>query len=173
MKKLLFLFLVLISLTSKSQPSIKLFAYSREVTAGTIPKGVTDEYGKPVNTKKETHVNYYIFAVQNPSAKINFTEIWINGKFYKTQTRKIDTTPVVNINENVPDNPVKEVLVPFTKLKVISIIPGITMNTSVWRRSWFREMTRNNELIVTYMYNGKKYFKGIKKIKVLEYEAGL
>jgi hypothetical protein len=173
MKKLWFLFSILISLTAISQSSVKIFAYSQTVTPGIIPKGVTDENGNPVKTKKESAVNYYIFAVYPASAKLCFGEIWIKGKFYAVQTHKIDSTPVINVNENIPGNPIKEVLVPFTRSKVISIVPGKTMNSSISRTSWFRNMTKRNKLIVSYMYGGKKYFIGVKKIKPLQYAAGL
>jgi len=173
MKKIGFLFSILTSLTAISQPSIKIFAYSQTTTPGTIPKGVTDENGNQVNSKKEFPVNYYIFAAHTVSAKIIFTEIWIKGKFYSVQTHKVDSTPVVNINENMPGNLVKEVLVPFTKSKVIAIAPGKTMNNNVSRSSWFQNIAKHNELIFSYMFGDKKYFIGVKKIKVLEPIAGL
>jgi hypothetical protein len=173
MKKLWFLFLIIVSFSAIGQPSVKIYAYSQVITPGTIPKGVTDENGKPVNTQKKAAVNYYIFAAYKSPAKIDFDEIWINGKFYKTRTENIDSTPVVNINENIPGNPVKEVLVPATNLKVTSIIPVKTMNDAIIRTSWFRNMTKHVELIVIYTYHGKKYFIGIKKIKVLQFVAGV
>jgi hypothetical protein len=173
MKKLCFLFLMTISISAISQPSIKIYAYSQVVTPGTIPKGVTDENGNRVNTKKESPVNYYIFAAYNPSAKISIGEIWIKGKFYDSQIKNVDSTPVVNINKNIPGNPVKETLVPVTKLKVISIIPGKTKNSSLSRSSPFIKMTKHAEFIVSYIYHGKKYFIEIKKIKVLQPVAGV
>ena len=173
MKKIVFLFLMTVSMTAISQPPVKIYAYSQEVTPGTIPKGVTDENGNRVNMKKNPAVNYYIFAAHTASAKISFVEIWINGKFYTVKTHKVDSIPVVNINETIPGNPVKEVLVPFTKQKVISIVPGKTMNNNLSRSSWFRKMIKHNELILSYMYSGKKYFIGVKKIKVLQPVAGV
>ncbi|MBK5271864.1 MAG: hypothetical protein JJE22_12705, partial [Bacteroidia bacterium] len=128
MKKLCFIFLVFISFAGISQPSVKIFAYSQTETPGNIPKGVTDENGNPVNTTKKTHVNYYIFAVHPPSYNIIFTEIWLKGKFYTIKTHKVDSTPVIKLNKNMPGNPVKEVLVPYTEQKVISIVPDTIIN---------------------------------------------
>jgi len=173
MKKIWIIFLVLIPFTAISQSSVKVFAYSQTQTPGIIRKGVTDENGNPVNTKKESPVNYYFFAVYPHSASIIFTEIWLKGQFYSVETHKMDSTPVINLNENMPGKPVKEVLVPFTKQQTISIMPIKSMNSGLNQYSWFRNMSRHNELIVSYMYAGKKYFIAVKKIKVLEPVANL
>ena len=134
---------------------------------------MTDENGNRLNTKKETSVNYYIFASHNSSAKIIFTEVWIKGKLYSTKTKNIDSTPVININKTLPDNPVNEELVPATKGKVLSIVPAETKKSSLTKTSWFIKMTKHSELIVSYLYHGKKYFIMIKKIKMLEPVAGV
>jgi hypothetical protein len=173
MKKLCFLFLMTISISAISQPFVKIYAYSRVTMPGTIPKNVTDENGNRINTKKESPVNYYIFASYNSSVKISFGEIWIKGKFYNVQTKNIDSTPVVLTNEDIPGNPLKEILVPASKGKVMSIIPGKTKKSSLKKTSWFINMTKHSELIISYIYHGKKYFIGVKKIKVLQPVAGV
>ncbi|MES1214362.1 MAG: hypothetical protein ABUT20_02500 [Bacteroidota bacterium] len=172
MKKTGFLFLVLVPFLAIGQSSPKIFAYSQELTPGTIPKGVSDENGNSIKTRKESAVNYYIFAAHPASEKISFAEIWINGKFYSIQTHKVDSTPVVNVNKNIPGSPVKEILVPYTKLKVTSITPVAIIESTLIRKNWFRQMTLHNELIVSYMSKGKKYFQEVKKIKILEHIAG-
>jgi hypothetical protein len=159
---------MILSISAIGQPPVKIFAYSQITTPGTIPKGATDENGNRINTKKESPVNYYIFASYNSSAKIRFNEIWIKGKFYRTQMKNIDSTPVVNINETIPGKPVKVELVPAVKGKVISIVPGKTKKSSLIKTAWFINMTKRAELIVSYTYQGKKYFIRVKKIKMLE-----
>jgi hypothetical protein len=173
MKNLCFLFLIMVPLSGIGQQSVKIYAYSQVVTPGTIPKGVTGENGNRVNTKKESAVNYYIFATHSASVKISFGEIWVNGKFYSVQTHKVDSTPVININKTIPANPEKEILVPFTRQQVVSIVPGKTMNNVISQGAWFRNMAKKNELIVSYMYRGKKYFIAVKKIKMLKPVAGV
>ena len=169
----LLLLLIISGLCALAQASVKLYAYSRVVTPGMVPKGVIDENGNAVNTKKESPINYYIFVAYNSFAKISFEEIWIKGKFYNTEIKNVDSTPVVITNENIPGNSVKEILVPATKLKVISIMPGKTKNSSLTRSSSFIKLTRHAELIVSYIYHGKKYFIEIKKIKLLQPVAGV
>jgi hypothetical protein len=172
-KNFLLLTLIISGLSTFAQPSVKLYAYSQVVTPGMVPKGVIDENGNTVNIKKESPINYYIFAAYNSSIKISFGEIWIKGKFYNTEIKNVDSTPVVLTNENIPQNPSKEILVPATKLKVISIVPGKTKNSSLARSPSFIKMTKRAELIVSYIYRGKKYFIEIKKIKLLQPVVGV
>src|ERR1700674_1181450 len=121
MKKLWFLSLCVISCSVFGQPPVKIYAYSQVTTPGTIPAGVTDETGKRVNIKTKPSVNYLIFGVYPASSPVIFREVWIKNKYYQVQTNKVDSTPVVNINYNIPNNPVKVILVPATKLQVTSI----------------------------------------------------
>jgi hypothetical protein len=173
MKKITFLIFVLTSLSAISQPSIKIFAYSQAVSPGIVPKGVTDENGKTITTKKEIAVNYYIFASYNKSIKINIEEIWIKGNFFNPVVKNIDSTPVLNINETIPGNPVKVIMVPATTQKVISLKPGELIKNHIIQASSFRNLAKHAELIISYVYKGKKYFIGVKKIKVLEPIAGV
>jgi len=173
MKNLWFLFWLAISGSAMGQPSVKIHAYSQVMMPGTVPKDVTDENGNLVNVKRELPVNYYIYAVHVVSAKISFSEVWINGKYYKIQTNHVDTTPVVNINYNIPDNPVKVVLVPATKLRVVSIAPVDSPVNKMNPETWLRNMIEHSELVVCYIYRGKKYYIGVKKIKKLQPVAGI
>jgi hypothetical protein len=173
MKKLWFLFLLSISCAATGQPPVKIYAYSQVLTPGTVPKNVTDENGNPVNIKKEPSVNYYIFAAYPGSARISFCEVWINSRYYKVQTRPVDSTPVINTNYNIPANPVKEVLVPATRLRVISLSPIDPPDNSTIHTTWFGNMLKHSALVAGYLYNGKKYFISVKKIKMLQPVAGV
>ena len=173
MKKLWLFIFIVTGFTAMAQPSVKIYAYSQETTPGIIPKDVSDENGKPVSPQKEARVNYYFFAACSPSAKINFPEVWINGKYFKVQTSRVDSTPVVMTNNNIPNNPVKEILVPVTRLRVISIVPIGTPGTKNIRSAWFRTMLNKSALIISYLYKDKKYFLRVKKIKPLLPVAGI
>lgn len=173
MKKLLFLVFPVIACTTSAQPTIKIYAYSQETSPGMIPKDVPDENGNPVVRKKQQNINYYIFAAYSPSVKVNFLEVWINGKYYKVQSERVDSTPVVLINYNIPDNPVKEVLVPATGLCVMSLAPIGEAGTKTIPSSWFRKTISQSALIVSYQYKGKKYYMSVKKIKPLLPVAGV
>jgi len=173
MKKLWFLFSILSSFAAISQSSVKIFAYSQTETPGNIPKGITDENGNQVIKRRETPVKYYIFATHPPSVNIIFTEIWIKGKLYTVETQKIDSTPVIHVNKNMPGNLKEEVLVPYTVQQVIAIVPGSVKNKTLKRCSRISKLANNNELVLRYIDRGKKRFTGIKKIKLLEPIANL
>jgi hypothetical protein len=168
MKKLCGIFLLLFSLSALAQPPVKLYAYSQETTPGTIP---VDENGNPIRPRGPL-LNYFFFAAYSSSYTIRFDGIWIKGKGFSVQTSKVASTPVTITNNNIPSNPVTTVLVPATKLMVISIQPISPSGNSV-NSSWFRELAKKNELIISYYYKGKKYFIQVKKIKVLPPVAGV
>jgi len=167
MKKILFFVSLLVAFTAAGQPAIKIFAYSQETSPGNIPNNVTDESGKAVVTKKGVSKNYYFFAAYPPSVKVSFCEAWIGGRYYKLQATPVDSTPVVMINYNIPDQPVKEVLVPASKLRVRSLSPLGSPSGKIIRANWFRKMLSQSELIISYIYKEKKYFIPVKKIKTL------
>jgi hypothetical protein len=166
MKKVAFLFLMLSPVFCLAQTSLKLYAYSQQTTPGTIP---VDENGKPMRSAAPS-INYYLFATYSPSAKIQVTQVWLKGRDYQLQTSKIDSTPVFSSNNPDPSKP--KILVPATKQKVIAInVVGPVAADK--RSSTFRNLAKKSELILTYYYNGKKYFAGVKKIKTLPPLAGL
>jgi hypothetical protein len=171
MKKIYLFILLFISGTAYSQPAIKLYAYSQVSMPGNIPVG-TDEKGNPVELK-ELPENYYIFATHSQTVRINFNSVWIKGKYYQVQVEKVNETPVVNTNNDGTSKPVKTVLVPATKQKVMAITPVGAPGDSIIKASWFRTMLKCNEVIVSYNYNGKRYFLPLKKIKILPPVAGI
>src|SRR6185369_12042508 len=95
MKKLWFLFWVSFTCVAKAQPSIKLYAYSRETTQGTVRRNPNNENGNPVISSKEPLLDYYVFAVYKGSSTIRIGSLWIKGKRYLIQVEKKDSTPVV------------------------------------------------------------------------------
>lgn len=172
--KIIWIFLLfLFPGTVMSQSKVKIRAYSQIMMPGMVPKNVTDENGNPVNIKKEYPVNYYIYAVYKPAEKIIFSDIWLKGHYRKVKTNLVESTPVINFNYNIPDKPIKVILVPATKLKVVSITPDENQVAKMPSSSLFKKLKNQSELIVSYLYKGKKYFIGVKKIKKLEPIAGM
>ena len=173
MKQLAGLFLLIIPSLSFSQPSVKIYAYSQVSTPGTIPS-IPSENGtgteKPSGRPGEV---YYIYASFSPKIKISFTEVWIHGKQYQVTSEKILSTPVYSINKDHPTQPKTEILVPATKQQVIYIAPVGEGNDKRLKAAWFTKMLNNSELIVSYLYKGRKYFIPVKKIKVLQPVAGV
>ena len=168
MKKLYFIFILLLfSPFVFAQFSVKVYAYSQATTRGMIP---VDENGNPIGDKES--VNYFIYVAHSPASKISWDGIWIKGKAFSVQTSRVSTTPVTVTNNDIHANPVKTILVQATSQAVTSIQP-IEPNGRTVRASWFRDMAKRNELIVSYYYKGKKYFTPVKKFKVLPPVSGM
>ncbi|HYC41226.1 MAG TPA: hypothetical protein VEB63_12150 [Chitinophagaceae bacterium] len=165
MKKTLILFslwVCIAAFTAAAQPPVTIYAYSQATTPGMIP---VDESGKPLDSRKE-RINYFIYAAFPDNYALKFDGIWIRGQGHRVQTHVVESTPVVITNNDIPAQPVKTVLVPATRRRVISIQP-LSQSPITVRAAWFRDMTRRNELVVSYFYKGKKYFLPVRKFKVL------
>ena len=173
MKKSWFLVFLTTALAAGCQPAVKIFAYSQETTPGNIPKNGTVENGNLTGIKKGALVNYFFYAAYKPTTIINFSEVWIGKEYYKVQTEVVASTPVVMINKDIPDQPVKEELVPATKQQVVSISPIGSPGNKTIDSAWFRKMQSKSALIISYLYGGEKKFIGVKNIKPLLPAAGM
>ena len=166
MKKLWFLFWVSFTCVAEAQPSIKLYAYSRETTQGTVRRNPNNENGNPVISSREPLQNYYVFAVYKGSSPVRIASLWIKGKRYQVQVEKTDSTPVILSTGGPGINTSKEILVPATKSNVISIVPlGKPMDEHILNS--IPASRRHSAIIVSYYYRGKLYYAGLKKIKSL------
>ena len=152
MKRLYLSSILLIAMSAFAQHSIKVYAYSQATTPGMIP---VDEQGNPIRPKES--VNYFFYTAFSPSYIIRFDGIWIKGEGYSVQTSKVGKTPVTLINNTIPSDPETTTLVPATKLTVISLQP-IEPTGNIVKASWFRDMIKRNELVISYYYKGKKYW---------------
>jgi hypothetical protein len=157
MKKLTLLpVLILATITGFAQPPVKLYGYSQSQLPGMVPKGSTGN-----GAKTETTV-YFQFKA---SDKVKPTMLWVNGKTYrfKPQTVKI---PVVQVNKTIPSNPVKTVLVPANGLKTY-LLSDLSVVTKTYISTPFK-LVRSNEVVIEYEWKGKKYYKTLKKLTILD-----
>jgi hypothetical protein len=173
MKSFTILFLCIIPMLSFTQPSVKIYAYSQVSTPGTVPSVPSE--GGTGNEKYSVQPGaiYYIYATLSPNVRISVVEVWIHGKHYQVSVEKILKTPVYSINNDHPTQPKTEVLVPATKQQVLYIAPLGEGTDKRLKASWFNKMLKSSELIVSYLYKGKKYFIPVKKIKKLQPVAGV
>jgi len=148
------------------QPRVKIYAYSQVTTPGNIPSPTGENTFPTPDRQPPNPVNYYIFAAYDSSATISFTGIWIKGRSYQVQTEKT-SSPVLLTNNSIPDDPGIDIMVPATQLKVTSISPVGSPGNRRINKSWFRNMLKTSELIVSYFYKGKTYFIPVGKIKEL------
>ena len=168
MKKSWFVAFLITALAAGCQPAVKIFAYSQETTPGNIPKN-----GNPAGAKRGASLNYFFYAAYKPNTTINFSEVWIGKDYYKVQTERVASTPVIMTNKDIPSQPVKEELVPATSKQVVSIVPaGLPAYNNI-DSAWFKKLQDKSALIVSYFYKGKKHYTGVKSIKPLLPAAGM
>jgi len=165
-KNLLFFIMSIIGLNLSGQPTIKIFAFEQDNLPGTKPAGVTDENGKPIQ-KAATKKNYFIFLSLKKTYNITPEQIFIRGKAYSIQASVIQKTPIEYTNNNIPDNPVKIMLVPQTNNKVIEM--KVNQTQVPYKKSTaVQKLTDKNDVVIVYLWNKKKYFITLKNLKKLE-----
>jgi hypothetical protein len=167
MKKNLLFFIALIAgLTLFGQPAIRIFAFEQENLPGTKPAGVKDENGNPVK-KAAAKKNYFIFLSFKKTYNITPEQIFIRGKASGIQSTTIKTPPVVYTNNNIPNNPEKTVLVPFTNDKVLEVQVN-DKSTNEKKTASVQKLAGKNDVVISYLWKKKIYFIALKKLKKLE-----
>ncbi|MFL5789769.1 MAG: hypothetical protein ACJ748_17035 [Flavisolibacter sp.] len=146
---------------------VKLFGYEQAVSKGIVAARDLDENGKEIKKKIEgQNLNYYIYLTCPSRSSVEADEIWIYGKGFTVNNRKIDNTPVTIVNYNIPSNPKSTVVVPATKDNVYQLIPDKYI-----RSSSFAEVTRytnTNDLVVLYKIGKTWKVIRLKKLGKLE-----
>jgi hypothetical protein len=174
MKKILLFFAVLsgmtLSLLSQTNtPVIKIYAYAQPVVPGVNPNSkAIDESGKEISVKPKSHVNYLIYFVQKKSATIQPINIWIKEKKYMITYEEVKETPVELPSSNLMSDKKKMELVPKTENKVLKlIITGEILDKGKPSATLIKLIGKNG-LVISYTWKGKKYYAGLKNIKMLE-----
>jgi hypothetical protein len=167
MKKILLFFLVFIIGSSLySQPVVKIFAFEQENMPGTKPAGVTDENGKVVK-KAAAKKKYFVFLSHKNQYNVMPVQVFIKGRAFSIQTITIRKTPVEYTNKTVINNPEKTILVPASKDKVLEInIVEIPQQEKAPES--VKRLAHKNDVVIGYMWNKRKYFATLQKIKTLE-----
>jgi hypothetical protein len=166
MKKIiLFSAIFILALNLFSQPTVKIFAYEQDNLPGTRPAGVVDENGKPIK-KAAPKKNYLIYLSLKQKYTIKPVQIFIKGRSYEVGISSVKNTPVEYIDNIVPNSPEKTVLVPATHNKVLEL-PLAEPSPGQKKTSYIQNLTAKNDVVVAYMWNNKKYFVTLKKMKKL------
>jgi hypothetical protein len=166
MKKiLLFSAIFIVGLNLFSQPNVKIFAYEQDNLPGTRPAGVVDENGKPIK-KAAPKKNYFIYLSVKKKYSIKPVQIFIKGQTYEVGAFSVRNAPVEYVDNMVPNNPEKTVLVPLTKDKVLEV-PVAEPSPGHKKTSNIQKLASKNEVVVAYMWNNKTYYATLKQIKKL------
>ncbi|RYY40214.1 MAG: hypothetical protein EOO08_07730 [Chitinophagaceae bacterium] len=95
---------------AQSANSVTLYGYGRPSHPGIVP----------ANRPNATLMDYRIY-VAHPAAGFRITEVRIGGKRYTFRTERV-TSPVLEINNNLPQQPRTDTLVPLTTRMVEQLI---------------------------------------------------
>jgi hypothetical protein len=93
--------------------------------------------------------------------------MFIRGKAFTIQSTSIEKTPVAYINNTIHDNAEKTILVPQTSDKVIKL-QIIETPKQEKKTAYIQNLTGKNDLVIAYLWNKKKYFITLKKLKKLD-----
>lgn len=157
MKKLTLLaLLITATITGFGQPLTKLYGFSQSQLPGMVPKGSSGNGAK-------TEISIYFQWNQKNIVKP--TGLWVNGKSQSFQLVS-EKIPVVQVDKTFPAKPVKKVLVPANGLKTV-VFKGIQSKTGVIPAA-AKKLVPSNAVVVEYEWKGKKYYKTLKKLTMLE-----
>jgi hypothetical protein len=162
------LFSVLISFTQ--QPSaIKIYAYSQAIAHGRDPgKDIINENGSQEKGNVKQGINYLIYLEYTRYSLIKPEQIWIHGVCYSIKSVILPETPVLLDEQTGPVKSKNTILVPKTSGKVLQlVITGLIKEPGKYLSSQ-KKLINESDLVVSYLWKGRMYYKSIKKIKMLE-----
>jgi len=148
-------------------PLKKLYAYKQASVSG-VKSSVTQENQK---VKQSETYNYWFYLVFPSSEEMSVTEIWLSGKKFSVKSEPVKELPVKKINYTDPSGKSAVIMVPFTKNAVLLTYPAAEANDPGAVSKYFSALLNTHELVITYYWRTKKFYKVAKKITVLEPEA--
>ena len=170
--KILFISAVLFSVPAFSLeklPVIHIYAYSQAITQGKDPgKGIINENGSEEKENAKPGIHYLIYVEQAGLPAIKPQQIWISGICYSIKSIAITNTPIGLEDQAVYGESKKTILVAETSNKVIQLIINGISPVPIKSSPSLKKLIASSDLVVSYLWKGKKYYRGIKKIKLLE-----
>ena len=148
-------------------PLKKLYAYKQASVSGVKPS-VTAENQK---AKQSETYSYWFYLVFPESEEISVTEIWLSGKKFAVKSEPVKELPVKKINYTDASGKSAVTMVPFTKNAVLLTYPAAEANDPGAISKYFSDLISTYELVITYYWKGKKFYRIAKKITVLEPEV--
>lgn len=168
MKGSLLAVFILTSIFCFSQPSVKVYGYSQNFVPGMVKQNdVPDENGGQPAASPRVHTNFYIYISTASTVSISPAAIWIAGKWDTITGLQVVKTPVIN------EVPAKKQLVAATTKIVRQVSIGDTLRKPIILSSGLRKKINENELVIIYIWKGKKYYAALKKLVVLDPVHGI
>ena len=165
-KLVIFIFFCFVLNAYAQQPVIKVFAFEQQSYPGTVPARTKDENGNSIK-KDADKKNYFLFLSFKKTYSITPDQVYIKGQEYQIQNIGTRKTPVEYAANSIPGNPQKQVLIPKTSNKVIEIQPGEMLQQEQMAAN-VQHLVNENEIVIRYKWNNKKYFVTEKKLKKIE-----
>lgn len=169
MKKALFIITALaISLLIFGQhyKGVKLYAYSQIVIPGVAPRDVITESGNQLPIERKQRKNTWIYLTYPVNIDLKQCELYINGSRYNFQAEYVVKTPVTYTDYNIPDFPKTIELVPKSENKVLRLTP--LQQVSSKPSTHLKKLLKENDVIVSYIVKGRKYYSVVKNFTVIE-----
>lgn len=158
MKKSFLAITLMIGSYSYCQPAIKLYGYSQVFTPGMVLER------QPGDPPHKAAISFYLYAASPNTVNIRPSEIWLKGERFQVKEAPVVKTPIHSQTNNL--------LVPKSTLKVQELKYEKKLPALKSTPTWLKKLLRENELVLAYYWKGKKYYKGLKKIKELETVIG-
>lgn len=163
MKSLFLGFFTLIALGTMAQPVTGLKAYSQAFTPGMIrQRDIPGEQGGSHSREALEKVQYYIYALMTPAARVSFKSVWIRGNWLAIKSTSLQKTPVE------AGHPKNRILVPATRQQVMQIEVGDSLQKAPVLFPFLKKMMQQSELLIGYEWKGKMYYRSLSKIVELE-----
>jgi hypothetical protein len=169
-RNLLLLAALLAGVFAFSQPTLSLRGFKQLVFPGTVPVGISKEEGSSARVTRGPAANYFLYLSHPKGETIQPLQLWINKKAYTLSVEAVGPTPIEHTNRNIPARPVKTVLVPRTTHKVVRLVPQREATTNLSMPSSARQLVASSELVVSYKWKGKTYYKALKTLTELDPE---
>jgi hypothetical protein len=147
----------------QKSPLKKLYAYKQASVSG-IKSGNPAE---PVAQKTETY-SYWFYLVLPSARSFTVKEIWINGKNFSPKTEPVNQLPVKKINYTDASSQEEQILVPATQDAVVLTYPASAVMEQAQISKYLKDLVTRYELVITYFWKGKKFYKVARKISELE-----
>jgi hypothetical protein len=165
-------FVTIIALLPACAQVKKVYAYKQASIPGIQPKLITQEEGvsQQLPVRKETF-NYWFYIGVSKNEKIEVNSLWISGKKYNVKNEPVNKLPVIKINYTAASENDTVIMVPVTRNAVMLTYPSGEVNDSVNPSKYLTSLIIKNELVIAYLWKGKKYYTVKKMITVLAPEA--
>jgi len=163
---LLLLSVILGSCGVEKKSVLKIYAYSQPVRPGILPK-TADQMGNVITPAVKPVYNYFLYAENLKKDPVYISDIWLDSLHFPVTTENVNSKPVIFQRYNESDQLDTLILVPQTTHDIFRINPGSATEEEKVKNKKLRNLIRDNELIIGYLFKGKKSYRAVKKLNPL------